>query len=120
MGRDQSWLVLPACGRLKKAVRKLKFFIRLNLRRLRLDSILGCTSNRVRRLSFNDRWGLLHGRCCIEVIDEDEKSDGNCSVIGVQRATPCFASDDDIDGRAEIFIANFRRHLRLERQVSLE
>lgn len=119
MGREiSSWLVLSG-GRLKKAVKKLTFLIRLNLRRWRLHSILGSTSNRVRRrrLRFNDRRGLL-GRC-IEVIDEDEKSIGNCSVIGIQQAT-CFASDDDIDSRAEIFIADFRLHLLLESQVSLE
>lgn len=31
-----------------------------------------------------------------------------------------YASEDDIDIRAEIFIANFRRQLSLERRVSWE
>ena len=72
------------------------------------------SSNYRRRLSFNDRLGL-HG--CIE----DDKSDGGDSSAtrNIQRATS-FASDDNIDKRAEIFIANFRRQLRFERQVSLE
>nr|POE66763.1 hypothetical protein CFP56_63906 [Quercus suber] len=70
-----------------------------------------CASTR-RRLSFNDRQGL-HG--CIE----DEKVDETGSAKVYQRARS-YGSDDDIDRRAEIFIANFRRHLRLEKQVSLE
>lgn len=37
------------------------------------------------------------------------------------RRTISYASeDDDIDKKAEIFIANFRRQLRLERRVSFE
>ncbi|XP_041022460.1 uncharacterized protein LOC121263563 [Juglans microcarpa x Juglans regia] len=112
MGRE-SWLGLG--GRLKKAVKKLAFVLSFKLRRWRLASIVGCAFTR-RRLSFNDRVGL-HG--CIE-DDQGEKSDGNSSFRGVQRAKSFAYSDDDVDRRADIFIANFRRQLRFERQISLE
>ncbi|XP_059461834.1 uncharacterized protein LOC132190813 [Corylus avellana] len=101
-------------GRLRKAVKKLKLLLSFNARRWCLGgSNIGSFSYR-RRLSFDDRLGL-HG--CIE----DNKSDGGdrSATRSIQRATS-FASDDDIDKRAEIFIANFRRQLRFERKVSLE
>ncbi|GMY17722.1 hypothetical protein FCV25MIE_12961 [Fagus crenata] len=108
MGRE-NWLSL---GQLKKAVKKLRFLLSFNLSQWRLASIIGSASKRRRRLSFNDRPGL-HG--CIE----DEMLDRNSSAKGIQR-TRSYGSEDDIDKRADIFIANFRRQLRLERQVSLE
>ena len=101
----------PLLGHLKKAVKKLRFLLSFNLLQWRLASITGSASTR-RRLSFNDRQGF-HG--CIE----DEKLDEPGSAKVYQRARS-YGSDDDIDRRAEIFIANFRHHLRLERQVSLE
>lgn len=40
---------------------------------------------------------------------------------GISRTTSFpSSSEDDIDKRAEMFIANFYRQLRIERQVSLE
>ena len=115
MGRE-NWLSL---GQLKKAVKKLRFLLSFNLSQWRLASIIGSASKRRRRLSFNDRPGL-HG--CIE----DEMLDRNSSAKGIQRTRSygsderSYGSEDDIDRRADIFIANFRRQLRLERQVSLE
>ncbi|CAD6265316.1 unnamed protein product [Miscanthus lutarioriparius] len=42
-------------------------------------------------------------------------------VVGVvQRPRVAGGGDDDIDQRAELFIANFYRQLRMERQVSLQ
>jgi hypothetical protein len=76
MGRE-SWAEVGR--RLKKAVKKFKLLLTLNVR----------------------QW-------CLRSVTTE-----------IQRARS-FASDDDIDKRAEIFIANFRRHLRLERQASLE
>ncbi|XP_059461830.1 uncharacterized protein LOC132190808 [Corylus avellana] len=102
-------------GRLRKTVKKFKLLLSFNVRRWCLGgSDIGSFSSYRRRLSFDDRPGL-HG--CIE----DDKSDGGdrSATRSIQRATS-FASDDDIDKRAEIFIANFRRRLRFERQVSLE
>ncbi|OAY27569.1 uncharacterized protein LOC110603324 [Manihot esculenta] len=108
MGR-KNWTVL---GHLKRAVKKLNFLLSFNLRRWRVASILRNVSRRRRRLSFNDRLGL-HG--CIEDVESDE----NKRVRALQR-TRSYASEDDIDQRAEIFIENFRRQLLLERQISLQ
>jgi hypothetical protein len=111
MGRE-SWVEIGR--RLKKAVKKFKLLLTCNVRLWCLRSTVG-RSSYSRRLSFDDRLGL---RGCIE----DDKLDGDRYHLvptGIQRARS-FASDDDIDKRAEIFIANFRRQLRLERQVSLE
>lgn len=111
MGRE-SWVEIGR--RLKKAVKKFKLLLTSNVRLWCLRSTVG-RSSYSRRLSFDDRLGL-HG--CIE----DDKLDGDryhLLTTGIQRASS-FASDDYIDKRAEIFIANFRRQLRLERQVSLD
>ncbi|OIT31686.1 hypothetical protein A4A49_53601 [Nicotiana attenuata] len=65
----------------------------------------------------------------IRDIDEFEQRDGP-SIRCTQRIRSTGARDNvsnedndyenDIDRRAEVFIANFRRQLRLERQISLE
>lgn len=68
-----------------------------------------------RHLSFNDRPGLM---LCSEETCSSEGSDSSNSRE-LQRTISC-PSDDDIDKRAETFIANFRRQLRMERQISLQ
>lgn len=103
---------MKVLGHVKRAVKKLKFLLSFNLRRWRLGSIIHNASKRRRRLSFNDRLGL-HG--CIEDVETDE----NQSVRALQR-TRSYASEEDIDQRAEIFIENFRRQLLLEKQVSFQ
>ncbi|XP_050217813.1 uncharacterized protein LOC126668669 [Mercurialis annua] len=109
MGRQGKWAVLD---HMKRAIKKLNFLLSFNLRNWRIASILGNASKRPQRRlkSFNDTVGL-HG--CIEDV---EMSDRNRTL---QRTRSC-ASDEDIDQRAEVFIANFRRQLLLERQVSLQ
>ncbi|OIT33103.1 hypothetical protein A4A49_61123 [Nicotiana attenuata] len=62
-------------------------------------------------------------------IDEFEQQDGP-SIRCIQRIRSIGARDNvsndynndgnDIDRRADVFIANFRRQLRLEKQISLE
>jgi hypothetical protein len=84
---SENWQLLG--DRLKETVKKLK--LRRRRRRLRLDAPLG--------------W-----RCYME----DEKFNGNCSVTQIQRPSS-YALDDDIDRKADIFIANFYHQLRLER-----
>ncbi|KAI3472441.1 hypothetical protein Pfo_029561 [Paulownia fortunei] len=86
------WLLL---GRLKRAVKKIKFLLNFNVNRWKLASIIGASSSK-RRLSFNDRPGL---RAC---------------------RTISYPSEDDIDKRADAFIANFYKQLQYERQISLE
>jgi len=67
------------------------------------------------QLSFNNRPGLM--MCSSEETD----SEGSISPSPCLQRTISFPSDeDDIDKRSEIFIANFRRQLLLERQISLQ
>lgn len=98
--------------RLRKAVKKLRFMMNFSIQSWRLAAMLGRTSSRNLRLSFNERPGL---KACTEDIIEESVS----SSHGLQRTTS-YASEDDVDMRAEAFIANFYRQLRIERQVSLE
>ncbi|XP_022987374.1 uncharacterized protein LOC111484948 [Cucurbita maxima] len=103
-------------GRLRNAVEKLKFMMKFNIQSWRLAAMLGRTSSRNLRLSFNESPGL---KVCKEDIIESSEHSNSSSRGGLQR-TPSYASEDDVDKRAEAFIANFYRQLRIERQVSLE
>ncbi|KAE9462433.1 hypothetical protein C3L33_05643, partial [Rhododendron williamsianum] len=50
----------------------------------------------------------------------DSPASGSSRGGGISRTTSLQSSEDDIDKRAEMFIANFYRQLKLERQVSLQ
>ncbi|KAI3444149.1 hypothetical protein Pfo_000814 [Paulownia fortunei] len=106
---EDRWLLL---GRLKKAVKKIKFLLDFNVNRWKLASIIGASSSK-RRISFNDRPGLT---ACVE--DSDSNYDPG-SGRSLQRTTS-YPSEDDIDKRADAFIKNFHKQLRYERQISLE
>ena len=103
-------------SRLRTAVNKVRLLLS--------STILSHTCNAVtmlrrgtlpqRRVSFNDRQGLV--LCSEETDSGDSASSSPC----LQRTLSCPSSDDDIDRRAEIFIANFRRQLQMERQISLQ
>ncbi|KAF8369291.1 hypothetical protein HHK36_013629 [Tetracentron sinense] len=103
----ENWLLL---GRLRRAVKKVRFLLRFSINQWRLASAIRASSRR--RLSFNDRPGL---RGCTDDTEPDELG----SSRELQR-TRSFASEEDIDKKAEMFIANFYRQLQLERQVSLK
>ncbi|KAL3841033.1 hypothetical protein ACJIZ3_025624 [Penstemon smallii] len=103
------WLLI---GRLKRAVKKIKFLLDFNVNRWKLASMIGASSSK-RRLSFNERPGLSS---CIE---DSDSSNGQDSARGLQR-TISYPSEDDIDKRADAFIANFYKQLQFERQISLE
>ncbi|KAF8392907.1 hypothetical protein HHK36_021147 [Tetracentron sinense] len=93
---------------LQRAVKKVRFLLSLNIYKWRVAaSIVGASSRR--RLSFNHRPGL---RGCSDDTDCYETS----YSPGIQR-TKSFATDEDIDKRADMFIANFYRRLQIERQV---
>ncbi|KAG8372387.1 hypothetical protein BUALT_Bualt12G0060900 [Buddleja alternifolia] len=80
---------------------------------MELASIIGASSSK-RRLSFNDRPGLT------DCMDDDlDPNDGPGSARGLQR-TISYPSEDDVDNRADAFIANFYKQLKIERQISLE
>ncbi|KAJ8767445.1 hypothetical protein K2173_017489 [Erythroxylum novogranatense] len=109
MGKD-SWSLL---GRLRRIVNKVKILLSFEVNRWRLGSMIGTASSRRHRLSFRDRPGL---RACTDEVESEysvSSPNGLCRTIS-------YPSEDDIDKRAEIFIENFRRQLKIERQVSLE
>ncbi|CAL5333465.1 unnamed protein product [Camellia sinensis] len=115
-----SWLLL---GRLRRAVKKISFLLNFNINRWRIASTIGASSSNHRRLShsFNDRPGL---RDCTDDLNTYYDSPGSSRGGGgrgggISRTSSC-PSEDDIDKRAEMFIANFYRQLQIERQVSLE
>ncbi|KAE8725309.1 protein YIPF6-like protein [Hibiscus syriacus] len=98
-------------SRLRRVVKKVKLLLSFDMNRWRVASMIGDAS---RRLSFTDRPGL---RAC--VYDDDDSDDsGRCSNRLAR--TTSYQSEDDVDKRAEMFIANFHRQLRMERQVSVQ
>ncbi|XP_058068564.1 uncharacterized protein LOC131217644 [Magnolia sinica] len=104
-----NWLLL---SRLKKAIQKVRFLLSFHVYKWRLPSITDSSSRR--QLSFNDAPGLID---CMQDADvEDCEMDLSPSPIPRTRSD----ASDDIDRRAEMFIANFYRHIQMERQASLE
>ncbi|GMH16639.1 hypothetical protein Nepgr_018480 [Nepenthes gracilis] len=118
MGSDRVTLL----GRLRRAVNKLKFLINFNIdyinRPWSFAPMIGALTGkrRRRRLSFNDRPGL---RSCSADITEACASASPSPPQLIQR-TASFPLEEDVDKRADAFIENFHRQLRLERQISLE
>ncbi|EYU20914.1 hypothetical protein ABFS82_11G025600 [Erythranthe guttata] len=113
----ERWLLL---GKLRRAVNKIKFLLDFNVNRWKFDlaSIVGVISSNNRRLSFNDRPGLM-------AFVEDSAPENSPGLSkGLQRSTSYQSEnnqdDYNIDERADAFIANFYKQLQLERQISLE
>lgn len=99
----------PMVFRLKKTWSKLTAFLRLPLARRR-------PSRRLR--SF----GREHRTLGLRTFLEDETIVQNSTVRRLERVSSLNYgrnSEDDVDTRAQVFIDNFRRHLFLERQISL-
>ncbi|KAB2625906.1 hypothetical protein D8674_017566 [Pyrus ussuriensis x Pyrus communis] len=104
-------------SRLRKVVRKVSFLLNLNVNRWRIVSMIGRTvSSNQQLMSFNGHPGLKEA-CGDETSSEE---DSGSSRGHLQRTISYPSDQDDIDQRAEMFIANFRRQLRVERQISLE
>ncbi|KAI4337422.1 hypothetical protein L6164_015843 [Bauhinia variegata] len=109
-------------GHLKRAaMKKLKLLIALWQMHSNSNIVAAICKQRRRYRFVNHRRGL---RSC---FSDDESESNNKARSEYRRATSVNAyskwennDDVDVDKRAEIFIANFRRQLRLERQVSLE
>lgn len=118
----ESWAVVR---RLRRAVNKVRFLLNFRLHRWLSSGVLGGSVSH-RRLSFGDRPGLF---LCTEDV---ESNDGPLALgsgppsrqLSLQRtiSSPTYSDQecDDINRRADIFIANFYRQLQLERQISLE
>ncbi|CAM8984035.1 unnamed protein product [Rhodiola kirilowii] len=115
------WILI---NKLRTAVKKISFLLNFNINHLRIASMMrlsssSSSSSRQSRLSFRNRIIGLQ-----ECVDDDDTYDselvstpGSCRLL---RTESCPSSEDDIDNRAELFIANFYKQLRMERQVSLE
>ena len=93
-------------------MKKVKFLLNFNMNRWRIVSMIGASSSS-RRLSFTDRPGL---KACADDYDSDYSGSYSRRLA----RTTSYQSEDDIDKRAEMFIANFHRQLQIERQVSLQ
>ncbi|KAL4564292.1 hypothetical protein LXL04_028352 [Taraxacum kok-saghyz] len=126
--KNSRWHLL---NRLKTVVKKVTFLMNSNVIRWRLvSSFIGRSSSR-RRLSFGERLGLTaivsssddeehEGRNhCDSGSSSHRRGLGKTQSFNVQR-TMSFPEEDDVDKRAEMFIENFYRQLRYERQVSLQ
>uniref|UniRef100_A0A0A0L4Z8 Uncharacterized protein n=2 Tax=Cucumis sativus TaxID=3659 RepID=A0A0A0L4Z8_CUCSA len=101
----------PMASRLQKALMKLKAVLRLCL----------LPRQRSRRLgSFDSDDDQKVG---IRIVLEDQSRIAESSFVRkLERASSSRYGgyEEDVDQRAEIFIENFRRQLRLERQISLQ
>nr|POE56109.1 hypothetical protein CFP56_76440 [Quercus suber] len=117
MGKDSKLSLLT---RLKRAVKNVRFLLDFNINQWRLASVLGHASSSSKRISFNDRPGL-RAVCDDDTIDFEDSvgSSVGSSRSGIQRTISC-PSEDDVDKKADMFIANFYRQLQIERQISLE
>ncbi|KAD4179908.1 hypothetical protein E3N88_28499 [Mikania micrantha] len=115
-------------NRLKTVVKKVTFLMNSNVNRWRLVSAF--MGGGRRQLSFGERLGLT--AIVSSSDDDDDNNNLECRDVGscskqlnktrsfhVQR-TMSFREEEDIDKRAELFIENFYKQLRYQRQVSLE
>jgi hypothetical protein len=95
----------PLILQLQRAVKKLNYLLRVH-------------SNFVSK-NVKQRWrSLFCNQMSLPRFQDDEKINRDDNMILQNRRTIIYESeDDDIDKRAEIFIANFRRQLSLERRI---
>ncbi|KAM3360415.1 hypothetical protein P3S68_020127 [Capsicum galapagoense] len=126
----ENWSLI---GKLKRAVKKITFLLNFDLQRWKLATYIISSRKRHHhhQLSFNEKI-LQRQPTGLSVIcheDEDDmaknakyesSTSSRNSFKGIQRTMSYPSSEDDIDKRAEMFIANFYNQLRLERQISLE
>ncbi|KAM0014159.1 hypothetical protein Hdeb2414_s0037g00732581 [Helianthus debilis subsp. tardiflorus] len=132
---NRKWHVL---SRLKAVVKKVTFLMNSNINRWRIVSgFTGRVGGR-RRLSFGEGLGLT---AIMSSSDDDEENNnigfgdtGSSSSFSPSSSSPelnksksfrvdrtkSFREEEDIDKRAEMFIDNFYRQLRYQKQVSLE
>ncbi|KAJ4911163.1 Uncharacterized protein Rs2_05784 [Raphanus sativus] len=105
-------------NRLRQAVNKVKFVLSFKINSLwGLVPMFGSSSSSSSfRFSFNDRQGLA--AACAEDTEPDSASSSRGALYRAGSYDP--SSDEDIDNKAEMFIANFYKQLKIERQISLE
>ncbi|CAH2069626.1 unnamed protein product [Thlaspi arvense] len=105
-------------NRLRQAVNKVRFVLNFKINSLwGLVPMLGSSSSSSSlRFSFNDRLGLA--AACTEENEPDSTGSSRGALYRAGSYDP--SSDEDIDNKAEMFIANFYKQLKIERQISLE
>lgn len=139
--RSQSLL-----GSLREAITKVRFLLSSSATRwMLLRSLARGGGAPARRLSFDARPGLLDTIAASPASSCSSRTSrsaslGTATTRTLSRASSAAspealtrassssggrspassAGDDDVDQRAELFIANFYRQLRMERQVSLQ
>nr|GEW84647.1 RNA-directed DNA polymerase, eukaryota, reverse transcriptase zinc-binding domain protein [Tanacetum cinerariifolium] len=125
---NNRWYLL---NKLKNVVKKVTFLMNSNISKWRIVSSFkgaGGGAGRGRLSSFNERLGLtmIVSSSDDELEEEAVCDSGSCArelkstkSFRVER-TRSFPQEDDIDKRADMFIENFYRQLRMERQVSLQ
>lgn len=131
-------------GRLRTAVKKVTFLMNYNINRWRLAASMVGGGRRGRalsssRFSFNERLGLTsivsspsdddHSNWATPYMTPSSSSRMLSPEQGYElqktrsfplQRTTSFPEEDDIDKRADMFISNFYRQLKMERQVSLQ
>ncbi|XP_021739433.1 uncharacterized protein LOC110705808 [Chenopodium quinoa] len=122
---------LSLLNKLRRAVKKLNVILSSTFKysQWSLISILRAPSSARRRytrhLSFNDELGIYNG-CSEDVLFNGESNGCDnrrdlCSFRSFGRMSyNNNYGTEDIDRRADLFIENFHRQLRMERQISLE
>ena len=90
----------------------LKRAVPLGIHRWRIAAMLR-TASGTKVYDFIDRLGLMG------YTDDTNSKDQPGSSRGIQRTINGLC-EDDVDNKADIFIINFHRQLRMERQISLE
>ncbi|KAJ8448777.1 hypothetical protein Cgig2_011398 [Carnegiea gigantea] len=124
--QTKKWTML--IGNLKKVVYKLNFILTSSITsnhwRNLASSIFQSQKSRPysRHLSFGDQPGLS-----FRGFSEDSKRGPRGSLSSWRSFSRIRSSQDyennvgdDVDTRADVFIENFHRQLRMERQISLE
>ncbi|KAL6532815.1 hypothetical protein OROGR_013775 [Orobanche gracilis] len=116
---EKGWLLLD---KLKRAVKKIKFIMNFNVNRWNLATTFIRTSSSKRRLSFNDNDRRPPGLAAAFMEDPNPNESPDSSRGRRIQRTINYPSSagDDIDKRADEFIANFYKQLQYERQKSLE
>lgn len=133
-------------GSLREAITKVRFLLSSSATRWMLLRSLARGGAPARRLSFDARPGLLDTIAASPDSSSCSSRTSRSASLGTAttrtlsrassaaspealtrassssggRSPASSAGDDDVDQRAELFIANFYRQLRMERQVSLQ
>ncbi|OAY79848.1 uncharacterized protein LOC109706616 [Ananas comosus] len=107
-------------SRLRRAIHKVKFLLSFNPTRWVMFSIIG-SSPGPQLASFSPRPSLADATDGV-YVDTGASSFSSSSTGAVSRTSSLLSTPggDDIDARADVFIANFYQHIRMEREVSLE